>query len=256
MKYDDETLMAYVDGEVDAKLRADIDAAIAGNPELARRVEKQRAVRAKVAGAFAKVLDQPLPDNLLRAARGSAESESSPGTEAKGRGNVLQFPARQSRPPATPWRGREWGAMAASLLLGALISWRLLATGEGTPIVPGEDSLVAHGALAHALDAQLASEQRGDEAISIGLTFKGKDGNYCRSFELRASRTVGLACRAGSEWQVAATDATEAASGQMQQATSALSPAILRAIESRVDGAALDADAERDAQARGFAPNH
>ena len=45
--------------------------------------------------------------------------------------------------------------MAASLLLGALISWRLLATGEGAPIVAGKDSLVAHAGLAHALDAQL-----------------------------------------------------------------------------------------------------
>jgi len=251
MKYDDETLMAYVDGEVDAKLRADIDAAIARDPVLASRVERQRAVRGKVSGAFAKVLEQPLPDELMRAARGGATSGS-----PANRGNVLQFPARPSRAPSPPWRGREWAAMAASLILGAVISWRLFATGEGAPIVPGKASLVAHGALAHALDIQLASEQRGGEAISIGLTFKTKDGNYCRSFELRASRTVGLACRVGSEWQVAATDAKEPAAGQMQQASSAISPAILRAIESRVDGAALDADAERDAKERGFEPNH
>ena len=247
MNYDDETLMAYVDGEVDAKLRADIDAAIASDPVLARRVERQRAVRAKVAGAFAKVLDQPLPDNLLRAARGTGSSES-----PASRGNVLQFPARPSRAPSQPWRGREWAAMAASLLLGALISWRLLATGDGTPIVPGNDSLVAHGGLAHALDTQLASEQRGDEAVLIGLTFRGQDGNYCRSFALRATRTAGLACRAGSEWQVTATDTTTPAAGQMQQASSALSPAILRAIEARVQGSALDAEGERSAQLAGW----
>jgi hypothetical protein len=251
MNYDDEILMAYVDGEVDEKLRAEIDAAIARDPALARRVERQRAVRAKVAGAFAKVLDQPLPDHLMRAARGAGASES-----PASRGNVLQFPARPTRAPSPSWRGREWAAMAASLLLGAVISWRLLATGDGAPIVPGRNSLVAHGALAHALDTQLASEQRGDEAISIGLTFRAKDGNYCRSFELRASRTAGLACHAGSEWQVAVTDSTVSAAGQMQQATSAISPAILRAVELRAEGSALDADAERDAKARGFAPNH
>ena len=38
----------------------------------------------------------------------------------------------------------------------------------------------------------------------------------------------------------------------MQQASSALSPAILRAIEARVDGAALDAEAERGAQLAGW----
>lgn len=247
MNYDDEILTAYVDGEVDAKLRADIDAAIATDPELAHRVERHRAVRAKVAGAFAKVLDQPLPDQLMRAARGAPATAT-----AASRGNVLQFPARPSRAPSPPWRGREWGAMAASLLLGALISWQLLATGDGAPIVAGKDSLVAHGSLAHALDAQLASEQRGGEPVLIGLTFRAHDGNYCRSFEIRATRTSGLACRAGSEWQVTATDSTTAAAGQMQQAGSALSPAILRAIEARVEGSALDADAERAAQTAGW----
>ena len=44
-----------------------------------------------------------------------------------GRGNVLQFPARSARAPSPPWRAREWVAMAASLLLGVLLSWRLLA---------------------------------------------------------------------------------------------------------------------------------
>ena len=38
---------------------------------------------------------------------------------------------------------------------------------------------------------QLASEQRGEEPVLIGLTFKARDGNYCRSFVLRATRTAG-----------------------------------------------------------------
>ena len=252
MNYDDETLMAYVDGEVDAKLRTDIDAAIANDPALARRVEHQRAVRAKVAGAFSKVLDQPLPDRLMRAARGSTASESPPAPDPKSRGNVLQFPARPSRPPAAPWRAREWAAMAASLLLGAFISWKVIVPGEGAPIVAGKDSLVAHGALARALDAQLASEQRGDEGVLIGLTFRAQDGNYCRSFELHATQTAGLACHDGTEWKVTTTDATASTSGPMQQAGSPLSPAILRAIEARVEGPALDAQAERSAQESGW----
>lgn len=238
MSYDDETLMAYVDGELDAKLRAEIDAAVEKEPALARRVEEHRAVRARVTGAFAKVLNQPLPERLIRAAQTD-------------RGNVLQFPARTARALAAPWRAREWAAMAASLVLGAVISWRLLATG-GAPIVAVEGALVARAELAHALDRQLASEQRGGEPVLIGLTFKARDGNYCRSFEMRATHTAGLACRAGSDWQVTATDSSVAPGGQMQQANSALSPAILRAIETRADGAALDAETERSAQAAGW----
>jgi len=233
VSYDDETLMAYVDGELDAKLRAEIAAAVEKEPALARRVEEHRAVRARVTGAFAKVLNQPLPERLIRAAQAD-------------RGNVLQFPARTARAPAAPWRAREWAAMAASLVLGAVISWRLLATG-GAPIVAVEGALVARAELAHALDRQLASEQRGGEPVLIGLTFKSRDGNYCRSFVLRSAKTTGLACRVGSDWQVPVTDTSLIPAGEMQQASSVVAPALLRAIEVRWDGAVLDAEAERRA---------
>ena len=79
----------------------------------------------------------------------------------------------------------------------------------------------------------------------IGLTFKARDGNYCRSFVLRAAQTAGLACRVGSEWQIPATDSSLTSQGEMQQASSALPPAILRAIESRMEGTALDAEGEK-----------
>lgn len=238
MNYDDEMLMAYVDGELDAKLSAEIAAAVEKEPALARRVEQQRALRAKISGAFAKVLDQPVPDRLTRAAQAN-------------RGNVLRFPARPARAPATPWRAREWAAMAASLLLGAVISWRLLETG-GAPIVAGDGALVARGELALALDRQLASEQRGGEPVLIGLTVRTRDGSYCRSFVLRSAKTTGLACRVGPDWQVPVTDTSPIPSGEMQQASS-VAPAILRAIEARGDGAVLDAAAERSAQQGGWA---
>ena len=141
--------------------------------------------------------------------------------------------------------------MAASLVLGAVISWRLLETG-GAPIVAGDGALVARGELALALDRQLASEQRGGEPVSIGLTVRTRDGSYCRSFVLRSAKTTGLACRVGPDWQVPVTDTSPIPSGEMQQASS-VAPAILRAIEARGDGAVLDAAAERSAQQGGWA---
>jgi hypothetical protein len=248
VKYDDETLMAYADGELDAKLRAEIAAAINADPALARRVEQQRAMRVRVASAFAKVLDEPLPERLMQAARG----KSAPSSAAE-RGKVIQFPTRTSRPPSAPWRAREWVAMAASLVLGVLLSWRMFAPSDAEVMVAGKDALLARGALADALESQLASEQRGEERVLIGLTFKARDGSFCRSFTLRDSRTAGLACRVDGDWQVPATDSVPA-SGPMQQASSALPPAILGAVETRVDGVALDAEAERAAQRSGWNP--
>jgi anti-sigma factor RsiW len=114
VKYDDETLMAYADGELDAAQRAQIDAAIAQDPGLALRVQEHRALRARMTGAFSRVLDQPVPDRLEVAARVGTPAD------APARGNVIKFPARSARAPSPPWRAREWIAMAASLLLGVL----------------------------------------------------------------------------------------------------------------------------------------
>jgi len=247
VKYDDETLMAYADGELEPAKRAAIEAAMAQDPDLALRVTQQRALRAKLANAFGKVLEQPVPDRLEAAARAGVKTEA-------GRGNVLKFPARSARAPSPPWRAREWVAMAASLLLGVLLSWRLLGPDAGV-FEAGKGGLLARGELARALDQQLASEQRGDEPVSIGLTFKAREGNYCRSFVLRSAQTAGLACRVGSEWQVAATDSSVASQGGMQQASSAFPPSILRIIESRMEGTVLDAEKEKSAQQGAWGAN-
>jgi hypothetical protein len=245
---DDETVMAYVDGELDAARRAEIDAAIAADDGLARRIEQQRALRERVGGAFTKLMDEPVPERLTIAARGGA------GVPTPQRGNVLKFPTRAARAPAAPWRTREWTAMAASLLVGVLLSWSFFGSSGSSPVVAGKDGLLARGELAVALDRQLASEQTGDERILIGLTFKARDGNYCRSFVMRSTRTAGLACRAGSEWHIPASESATVQDGVMQQAGSALPPSILRIIETRMDGAALDAEAEKAAQSGAWAP--
>ena len=248
MKFDDETLMAYADGELDAAQRAQIDAAIAQDPGLALRVQEHKALRARMTGAFSRVLDQPIPERLEAAAHAGVRAET------PARGNVIKFPARSARAPSPPWRAREWIAMAASLLLGVLLSWRLLVPANSALFEAGEGGLLARGELARALENQLASEQSGGERVLIGLTFKAHDGNYCRSFVLRAARTAGLACRVGSEWQVPATDSSLVSEGGMQQANSALPPSILRIIEARMEGTALDAEGEKNARLGTWAP--
>ena len=144
--------------------------------------------------------------------------------------------------------------MAASLLLGVLLSWRLLVPANSALFEAGEGGLLARGELARALENQLASEQSGGERVLFGLTFKAHDGNYCRSFVLRAARTAGLACRVGSDWQVPATDSSLVSEGGMQQASSALPPSILRIIEARMEGTALDAEGEKNARLGTWAP--
>jgi len=248
VNYDDETLMAYADGELDEAQSAAIAAAMERDPALARRVERHRALRAEVADAFASVLDQPVPERLVAAAGGV--SSVSGGSPPQRRAEVLQFPARAARPPAGAWRAREWGAVAASLALGMLISLRLFAPPEPL-MTPRDGALVARGALATALDRQLAGAQQETEPIRIGLTFRSHDGNYCRSFALRDAGTAGLACRVAGEWRIPVTAAAPGDTGDVRQAA-APPPAVLREVEARISGEPLDAAAEKNAQLEGW----
>ena len=238
MSYDDETLMAYADGELDQVLSAEISAAVERDPALARRVEQQRALRAKVAGAFATVLDQPLPDRLLAAAKGPARAE------------VLQFPARSTPVQPRRWGVREWGAMAATLVLGVLLSWNF-APSESTLIGARDGALVARGALADALDSQLANTQRDADAVQIGLSFKSREGSYCRSFLVRNAGTAGLACREDGEWHIPVTAAAQLPTEGLRQAAS-LPAAVLSAVDERIAGEALDAAGEENARLGGW----
>ncbi len=238
MNYDDEILMAFADGELDDARNAEIAAAVARDPELARRVDTHRTLRSRAAEAFAPVLAEPVP-NALRAA-------------AMGRGTVVNFPGVNAQSSTPRWRAREWTALAASLLVGVFVGWRVFSPAE--PLMAAEsDALVARGVLAAALDSQLASAQSPGSDVLIGVTFRSREGSFCRSFVLAGQRTVGLACHAGGDWRIAATVVTDISAGEIRQAGSALPTAIAAAIEDRIAGSTFDAAEERDAQANGWA---
>lgn len=237
--------MAFADGELDEKLRAEIKLAAEQDPELARRVAQHSALRTEVAGAYSGVLDQEVPERLRAAARGGRAAPP------RATGNVVQFPSRSARTPAPRWSAREWTAMAASLVLGGLLSWQF-ALRSGGDIASQDGALVARGALAEALNTQLASNQAPDAAIRIGLTFKSADGAYCRSFYASDSQTAGLACRSGEQWQLPVTSSAASQSGENRPASGLDDPALLRAIEARMKGEALDAPDESAAMSGGW----
>jgi hypothetical protein len=163
---------------------------------------------------------------------------------------VLPFPARSAPARSPRWGVREWGAMAATLVLGVLLSWNFAPSGS-TLISARDGALVARGALAKALDSQLASTQRPEDAVQIGLTFKSNEGSYCRSFLARKAGTAGLACREGGEWRIPVTAAAQLPAEGLRQATS-LPASVLSAVDERIAGEALDAAGEQDARLGGW----
>lgn len=196
--------------------------------------ELLKAERRRMAAAFGDVLDEPVPDRLK-----ALLAEPAPATRVVDLGAV-----RAQRRAMSSWAA--WGGMAASLVLGTLIGTRLMPSAGDD----GQGRLVATGAVAQALDRQLASAPAGPVAVQI--SFKAKDGRWCRSFSTSAS--AGLACReADGAWalrQVAAIDAT--AGGGMRQAASSLPPSVLAAVDASMAGEALNAEQEKAARDAGW----
>jgi hypothetical protein len=242
MTFSDETVMAYADGELDAATRAAIEAAAASDPELARRIARHQALRQRLRSAFDPVLEEPLPERLVATARG-ASSEP--------RGTVV--PLR--RVAAARWSSAQWGALAASLILGLLLGPWLMRGADRGPLVTSDGTLLAQGSLARALSEQLASNQSATAAVQIGVSFRSHSGAYCRTFALREkSALAGLACHEHGSWHVEAlaTGESQIAGGGYRTAASALPPAIAGTLETLIDGEPLDARAEAAARANGW----
>jgi hypothetical protein len=112
----------------------------------------------------------------------------------------------------------------------------------------------AAGDLSHALDQALASEPDPAASIVIGLSFRSRDGQVCRTFVDRAGPDVaGLACHEAGGWALPALGpATPAGGGELRQAASDLPPAIQAAVDTRIRGDAFDAQQERAARANGW----
>jgi hypothetical protein len=254
MTIPDEMLAAYVDGELESAERARIEQAMAQDAQLAQRVAQQRALRDRRRGAYNGVLQDAVSQRTSRAARLGAPS---------GPAQVIDL-ARVRAERARRGNGqrqtklRRYGvaaSLAVGLMAGVLIQ-RLAAPAVMTELHDG--ALLARGALAQALNEQLASSALPGAAVRVGLSFRSRAGNYCRTFAFSASRSlVGLACREQDQWQLLNLVAAEgsAAPGTTQNlhlASSALPPALLQAVNDHISGDPLNASAEAKARSTGW----
>ncbi|GAA5231083.1 anti-sigma factor [Massilia kyonggiensis] len=231
MNYSDETLMAYADGELDPAERAAIEQAMRTDPAIAAAVERHRALRADVAAAFAGILDEPVPARLQPAPANVVSLEA----------------AREKRTERRRWSWPEWGALAATLVVGVLAGKMI--PGGGPAIAGNGNQVVARGELASALDRQVGGKT--DGTVQVGVSFAARDNRYCRSFVMGAS--AGLACREGGQWKIPVlAEAEKEAAGGYRQAGSALPPAVLDAIDARIADKPLDAAGEAAARDRGW----
>ncbi|GAB4574556.1 MAG: hypothetical protein Tsb008_12360 [Rhodothalassiaceae bacterium] len=240
----DETLGAYVDGELAQGEAEALTLREASDPDFRARVAAHRRLRSAIADAYAEDLAEPVPARLLDAARGRREDG----------GKILAF-GRRTGLGATPIRVAM--ALAASLVLGIAIG-RIAFSPAGTEplMIAGADGPMAAGALDALLETSPSgiANASGDRAI---FSYARADGSHCRVFALGDAALFGLACRSNKGWAIAALEprphtesGTEA--GIRPAGSEPLPPAIRDLIAREKMGDPLGAEAEAAALGRGW----
>ena len=225
MTIEPEMLMAYADGELDPLNAKRVERAIAGDPALAQEVERHRALRKRVSDSFAPIADERVPDRLA----------------ALLKSNVVDLPTPKTRPILSRWRAAA--ALAACLVLGLTIG---ISVSRG-PVFSGAGGLYASGSLAAALDDQVGGA---DGAVKVAVSFRDKQGAYCRVFS--SSATDGIACRDASGWALRRTQqGSTTQHGDYAQAGSP-DPDLMAAAQDMMAGEPLDAKAEAAARGAGW----
>lgn len=235
MNLSPETISAFIDGELSFDEARRVEADLQDRPELMAYVEQQHALRMELTDTLSPAIDGPIPDRFLTA--------------------IAQTPVswRWRISHALAPRTLIWSGLpaAAALVCGLLIGVAIERNAGADMIAGAHGGLVAHGQLADALSNKLASEAGPGPAV--GVSFRAKDGRYCRTFE--TANSAGVACRGAQSWAIAALSATSVEADSQaayRPAASAMPDLIRKAVTGMIEGAPFDAAAERQARDRGW----
>lgn len=232
-----EEIAAFADGELPAGREAAIREAIAADPELAKQVQRHRALSARLSQHYAPVLDEEVPDRLADLLTARKDE------------TVVDFAAarqkQEARKREAPSRRPHWGwiagpALAASLAIAVILGDSDTETGAG----------YAGPQLAAVLDDQLVAEQPPAAETRVLLSFQDESSRFCRAYS--GVSGGGIACRDEKGWKIQRrSEGGEAASTEFRMA-GADDGAILAEAQDMATGPALDAAAEQAARERGW----
>ena len=242
LEFDDETLMAFADGELDEAQSLALEEALAEDEALAERLALFLDSRRLVGDTLKPLIDEPVPEALLasvqRMAQGAGERASTP------RDNIVSF---RPKPQATPAAARRWLMPLAASLVAVISGVIGFSAGRMGPPVAGSGAEIA---------AALSSEASGRD-VALGVdggilhvvaTFRDAGGNLCREYALKQPEksTLTVACREGDVWATRLALSTPVAEGYVPASSQETLDAYLTSIQA---GAPLSAEEELKALA-------
>lgn len=231
---DFELLSRYVDRELPANERRQLDRRLATEASLAAALAGLQALQNQLQEAYNGLEKEPVPARTVAL------------LQPRSSANVVQMPRRR----AMGWRF----ALAASLVVAA--SATLLTRWDQHPTGPasGVDAMLAH-ALENVPSGGTGWETLADgREVRLVLSFRSQAGNWCR--EYLAAGAEGnfhaVACRGDNGWTTAVLSVTELpGSGEEYRPAGALDDqAVVDFVELNAAGIPLDARQEADLLAR------
>lgn len=242
--FDDETLMAFADGELDAATSQRLETALETDEALAERLAVFLDTRLAVGSAMKPLIDEPVPEALAAAVRRMAEAAEATATGAV-EDNVITF-QRPEKPVAARNRPPWLMPIAASIL--AVI------TGVGG-YMAGRGSIEPGGSFESALTAALDRQPSGSdvalgqsEGLHIVSSFIDGRGELCREYEVKRQNetTATVACRSNGNWVTRLALSSSRVEGYVPASSQETIDAYLASIEA---GEPLAAEAEKNALA-------
>lgn len=242
---DDETLYAYLDGELPAAEVTRVEEALAADPTLAEKLSAQRALRDRLNAAFDPIVAEPIPVALNNATppRSATVVDLATARVAKAE-SARAAGAGGARPRPT-----GWAAIAAALVAGLVGGYMMNARPDG-PVIEREGRMIAAAPIARALDSQLASAGPPQGPVQVHLTFRDASGAICRSFDAPAA--VGVACRDQDRWIVRALFPGETRQDGAYRTAGSGNAAVMNYVDGIIAGEPFDAVAEGEARAKGW----
>lgn len=233
MELDRDTLNRFVDGELAPQEMASTAEILAQRPDLEAYVLGQERLRDELRAGF-RELDRAVPERLISTIRSAPVSWQ------------WRWRARLRPGLFFPLLAPAGTALVVGLVLG------LVARPQSDLDAKASGQLVAQGGLGRTLDRRLAREGDGSGPVRIGISFRNKTGEDCRTFT--DGENTGLACRTGRTWivETLARQAAEDKGAAYRMAGSDMPDPVRQAVSASIVGAPFDDAEEMQARARSW----
>jgi hypothetical protein len=230
MKYSDEILCAFIDGELESEKRDALLLALEKTPELRGRLDRLKKADSVFRQAIDTLSEAEMPESVLSLLKPDEHFDDRASNKLK------------------------WLPMAACLLATTSIGFGYL-IGQNksqAPISFYADKITHENPIFKVLEKTASSERvllkaSGDLSVEPLLSFISVNGQYCRQYHLTQNDRAyeGLACKDGQSWKLVAWGLSDThIPDAYQTASGTPSPAIEAAVDALIEEDVLSSEAE------------